>query len=78
MIQDNSLAGLKKAELLMLHSNDIQHLQDEVFRDMKSLQVNKVKLLQSATNWSNTPNICRLKGPVGILSQQQHSQMHQD
>lgn len=44
MIQDNSLAGLKKAELLMLHSNDIQHLQDEVFRDMKSLQVSKVKL----------------------------------
>lgn len=52
MIQDNSLAGLKKAELLMLHSNDIQHLQDEVFRDMKSLQVNKVKLQQSSTNCS--------------------------
>lgn len=51
-IQDNSLAGLKKAELLMLHSNDIQHLQDEVFRDMKSLQVSKVKLQQSAANRS--------------------------
>lgn len=52
MIQDNSLAGLKKAELLMLHSNDIQHLRDEVFRDMKSLQVNKVKQQQDATNRS--------------------------
>ncbi|KAG8000723.1 Matrix-remodeling-associated protein 5 [Nibea albiflora] len=36
---DSSLAGLKKVELLMLHSNDLHHLPDGVFRDMKSLQI---------------------------------------
>lgn len=40
-IDDSSLTGLQKVELLMLHSNDIHHLPDGVFRDMKSLQVNR-------------------------------------
>lgn len=38
-IHDSSLAGLKKVELLMLHSNDLHYLPDAAFRDMKSLQV---------------------------------------
>uniref|UniRef100_A0A665XBN1 Ig-like domain-containing protein n=1 Tax=Echeneis naucrates TaxID=173247 RepID=A0A665XBN1_ECHNA len=41
-IQESSLAGLKKVELLMLHSNAIHHLPDSLFKDMKSLQVNKL------------------------------------
>lgn len=49
-IHDSSLVGLKKVELLMLHSNDLHHLPDTVFRDMKSLQVNKVKQQQHALN----------------------------
>ncbi|TKS67326.1 Matrix-remodeling-associated protein 5 [Collichthys lucidus] len=44
---DSSLAGLKKAELLMLHSNDLHHLPDGAFRDMKSLQIcQQLKLFQ--------------------------------
>lgn len=41
---DSSLAGLKKVELLMLHSNDLHHLPDGAFRDMKSLQVNRKRM----------------------------------
>lgn len=42
-IHDSSLAGLKRVELLMLHSNDLHYLPDAAFRDMKSLQVNRKK-----------------------------------
>lgn len=38
-LHEKSLAGLKKVELLMLHSNNLHHLPDGVFKDMKSLQV---------------------------------------
>ncbi|GLD59929.1 immunoglobulin superfamily member 10-like protein [Lates japonicus] len=37
-IHDSSLAGLKRVELLMLHSNDLHRLPDAAFKDMKSLQ----------------------------------------
>uniref|UniRef100_A0AAX7SZL8 LRRNT domain-containing protein n=1 Tax=Astatotilapia calliptera TaxID=8154 RepID=A0AAX7SZL8_ASTCA len=40
-LHDRSLAGLRRVELLMLHSNDLHHLPDAAFRDMKSLQVNR-------------------------------------
>lgn len=39
-VQNKSLAGLKKLELLMLHSNDLHHLPDAAFADLRSLQVN--------------------------------------
>lgn len=52
MIHNKSLAGLKKLELLMLHSNDLHHLPDAVFADLKSLQVNN-----SWTHWCNW-NMC--------------------
>lgn len=39
MIHNKSLTGLKKLELLMLHSNDLHSLPDAVFADLKSLQV---------------------------------------
>lgn len=39
-IHNRSLAGLKKLELLMLHSNNLHYLPDAVFADLKSLQVN--------------------------------------
>ncbi|XP_059896918.1 matrix-remodeling-associated protein 5-like isoform X2 [Gadus macrocephalus] len=41
-IPENSLAGLKRAELLMLHSNDLNQIPDGVFGDMRSLQVLKL------------------------------------
>lgn len=40
-LHDRSLAGLRRVELLMLHSNDLHHLPDAAFKDMKSLQVNR-------------------------------------
>lgn len=49
-IHDSSLAGLKEVELLMLHSNDLHHLPDAVFRDMKSLQVNTISSLWNYTS----------------------------
>nr|XP_046260590.1 matrix-remodeling-associated protein 5-like [Scatophagus argus] len=64
-IHDGSLAGLKKVELLMLHSNDIHHLPDVVFRDMKSLQIlklsyNKLKEISSALTFSGLTSLLRL------------------
>uniref|UniRef100_A0A8C9L8K2 Immunoglobulin superfamily member 10 n=1 Tax=Pavo cristatus TaxID=9049 RepID=A0A8C9L8K2_PAVCR len=50
-LTDTDFAGLKKLELLMLHSNEINAIPDKVFRDLHSLQVlkmsyNKVSVLQ--------------------------------
>ncbi|XP_029315042.1 immunoglobulin superfamily member 10-like [Cottoperca gobio] len=64
-IHDNSLAGLKKAELLMLHSNDLHHLPDEAFRDMKSLQIlklsyNKLREISSSLTFSGLTSLLRL------------------
>lgn len=47
-LHNKSLAGLKKLELLMLHSNDLHYLPDAVFADLKSLQVNN-----SWAHWCN-------------------------
>ncbi|XP_028291059.1 matrix-remodeling-associated protein 5-like [Gouania willdenowi] len=53
-LHDKSLLGLKKVELLMLHSNNLHHVPDAVFRDMKSLQIlklsyNKLREISSLT-----------------------------
>ncbi|XP_070770787.1 matrix-remodeling-associated protein 5-like [Enoplosus armatus] len=64
-IHDSSLAGLKKVELLMLHSNDLHHLPDAVFRDMKSLQIlklsyNKLREISSSLTFSGLTSLLRL------------------
>ncbi|XP_069554671.1 matrix-remodeling-associated protein 5-like [Brachyistius frenatus] len=64
-LHDMSLAGLKKTELLMLHSNDLHHLPDAVFRDMKSLQIlklsyNKMREISSSLTFSGLTSLLRL------------------
>ncbi|XP_071320940.1 matrix-remodeling-associated protein 5 [Trachinotus anak] len=41
-VTDESLAGLRKLELLMVHGNDIHTLPDGAFRDLVSLQMLKI------------------------------------
>ncbi|KAI3356159.1 hypothetical protein L3Q82_017412 [Scortum barcoo] len=64
-IHDSSLAGLKKVELLMLHSNDLRYLPDGAFRDMKSLQIlklsyNKLREISSSLTFSGLTSLLRL------------------
>ncbi|KAM8855976.1 matrix-remodeling-associated protein 5-like isoform 2-T3 [Spinachia spinachia] len=64
-IHNRSLAGLKKAELLMLHSNDLHHLPNAAFRDMKSLQIlklsyNKLREIASSLTFSGLTSLLRL------------------
>ncbi|XP_029967069.1 matrix-remodeling-associated protein 5-like [Salarias fasciatus] len=64
-LHDKSLAGLKKAELLMLHSNDLHHFPDGVFRDMKSLQIlklsyNKLREISSSLTFTGLTSLLRL------------------
>ncbi|KAK5861256.1 hypothetical protein PBY51_022667 [Eleginops maclovinus] len=64
-IRDSSLAGLMKVELLMLHSNDLHHLPDEAFKDMKSLQIlklsyNKLGEISSSLTFSGLTSLLRL------------------
>ncbi|XP_044073289.1 matrix-remodeling-associated protein 5-like isoform X2 [Siniperca chuatsi] len=64
-IHDSSLAGLKRVELLMLHSNDLHHLPAAVFRDMKSLQIlklsyNKLSEISSSLTFSGLTSLLRL------------------
>ncbi|XP_030613191.1 immunoglobulin superfamily member 10-like [Archocentrus centrarchus] len=64
-LHDKSLAGLKKVELLMLHSNELHHLTDAVFRDMKSLQIlklsyNKLREIPSSLTFSGLTSLLRL------------------
>ncbi|XP_068186094.1 matrix-remodeling-associated protein 5-like [Antennarius striatus] len=64
-IRNSSLAGLKKTELLMLHSNDLHHLPDAVFRDMKTLQIlklsyNKLREISSPLIFSGLTSLLRL------------------
>ncbi|XP_037345553.2 matrix-remodeling-associated protein 5-like [Pungitius pungitius] len=64
-IHNSSLAGLKKAELLMLHSNDLHHLPNAAFRDMKSLQIlklsyNKLREIASSLTFSGLTSLLRL------------------
>ncbi|KAF3694954.1 Matrix-remodeling-associated protein 5 [Channa argus] len=64
-IYNNSLAGLKRVELLMLQSNDIHHLPDAVFRDMNSLQIlklsyNKMREISSSMTFSGLTSLLRL------------------
>ncbi|XP_034418068.1 immunoglobulin superfamily member 10-like [Cyclopterus lumpus] len=64
-IHYSSLAGLKKVELLMLHSNDLHHLPDAAFRDMKSLQIlklsyNKLREISSSLTFSGLTSLLRL------------------
>ncbi|XP_055022649.1 immunoglobulin superfamily member 10 [Boleophthalmus pectinirostris] len=54
MLKENDLTGLKKLELLMLHSNTIHNIEDGAFKDLKSLQVlkmsyNKLKKINKET-----------------------------
>ncbi|CAL8240908.1 unnamed protein product [Merluccius merluccius] len=63
-IPENSLAGLRRAELLMLHGNDLHQIPDRVFGDMRSLQVlklsyNKLKEI-SAFAFSGLTSLLRL------------------
>ncbi|MBN3273568.1 MXRA5 protein, partial [Polyodon spathula] len=53
-ITENSLAGLRKLELLMIHGNDIHNIPNIVFKDLISLQVlkmsyNKLKIITGQT-----------------------------
>ncbi|KAM9486910.1 matrix-remodeling-associated protein 5 [Clarias gariepinus] len=53
-LDKDSLAELRKLELLMMHGNNIQQIPDGVFRDLMSLQVlkisyNKVKVIMGYT-----------------------------
>nr|XP_020463355.1 matrix-remodeling-associated protein 5-like isoform X2 [Monopterus albus] len=64
-LHDSSLSGLKQVELLMLHSNDLHHLPDAVFRDMKSLQTlklsyNKLTEISSSLTFSGLTSLLRL------------------
>ncbi|XP_038149283.1 matrix-remodeling-associated protein 5-like isoform X2 [Cyprinodon tularosa] len=64
-LDDKSLLGLKRVELLMLHSNDLQHLPDGVFKDMKSLQIlklsyNKLTEISSSLTFSGLTSLLRL------------------
>ncbi|XP_053296603.1 matrix-remodeling-associated protein 5 [Pleuronectes platessa] len=64
-IPDSSLAGLDRAELLMLHSNDLHHLPDAAFKDMKSLQIlklsyNKLSEISSPLTFSGLTSLLRL------------------
>ncbi|XP_047457964.1 matrix-remodeling-associated protein 5-like [Mugil cephalus] len=64
-LHDRSLAGLKKVELLMLHSNDLHHLPEGVFRDLKSLQIlklsyNKLREIASSLTFSGLTSLLRL------------------
>ncbi|XP_041662866.1 matrix-remodeling-associated protein 5-like [Cheilinus undulatus] len=64
-IHETSLTGLKKVELLMLHSNNIQHLPDAAFRDLKSLQIlklsyNKLREISSSLTFSGLTSLLRL------------------
>ncbi|XP_057709398.1 matrix-remodeling-associated protein 5-like isoform X2 [Corythoichthys intestinalis] len=64
-IHDKSLAGLQRLELLMLHSNDIHHLPDALFRDLKSLQIlklsyNKLTEIPSSQTFSGLRSLLRL------------------
>ncbi|XP_019729896.1 immunoglobulin superfamily member 10 [Hippocampus comes] len=54
ILRENALSGLKKLEILMLHSNLIHSIEDRAFQDLRSLQVlkmsyNKVKELNKQT-----------------------------
>uniref|UniRef100_A0A8C6Q8I5 Ig-like domain-containing protein n=1 Tax=Nothobranchius furzeri TaxID=105023 RepID=A0A8C6Q8I5_NOTFU len=64
-LQEKSLAGLKRVELLMLHSNELPHLPDAVFRDMKSLQIlklsyNKLREISSSATFTGLTSLLRL------------------
>ncbi|XP_029937158.1 matrix-remodeling-associated protein 5-like [Myripristis murdjan] len=64
-IPDKSLAGLKRAELLMLHGNDFHQLPDGAFQDMKSLQIlklsyNKLKEISSSLTFAGLTSLLRL------------------
>uniref|UniRef100_A0A8C8DMY6 Ig-like domain-containing protein n=1 Tax=Oryzias sinensis TaxID=183150 RepID=A0A8C8DMY6_9TELE len=64
-LQNKSLSGLRKVELLMLHSNDLHHLSDAVFRDMNSLQIlklsyNKLREISSTLTFSGLTSLLRL------------------
>uniref|UniRef100_I3J8M9 Ig-like domain-containing protein n=1 Tax=Oreochromis niloticus TaxID=8128 RepID=I3J8M9_ORENI len=64
-LHDRSLAGLRRVELLMLHSNDLHHLPDAAFKDMKSLQIlklsyNKLREISSSLTFSGLTSLLRL------------------
>ncbi|XP_054888121.1 immunoglobulin superfamily member 10-like [Poeciliopsis prolifica] len=64
-LHDKSLVGLRKVELLMLHSNNLQHLPDGVFKEMKSLQIlklsyNKLREIPSSLTFSGLTSLLRL------------------
>uniref|UniRef100_H3BYL9 Ig-like domain-containing protein n=1 Tax=Tetraodon nigroviridis TaxID=99883 RepID=H3BYL9_TETNG len=64
-VHNKSLAGLKRLELLMLHSNDLHYLPDAVFADLKSLQIlklsyNKLQEIPSSLTFSGLTSLLRL------------------
>ncbi|XP_023192975.1 immunoglobulin superfamily member 10-like [Xiphophorus maculatus] len=64
-LHDKSLVGLRRVELLMLHSNNLQHLPDGVFKEMKSLQIlklsyNKLREISSSLTFSGLTSLLRL------------------
>ncbi|KAM4771132.1 immunoglobulin superfamily member 10 [Rhinophrynus dorsalis] len=63
-LTETDFSGLKKLELLMLHSNEIQDIHESTFNDLSSLQVlkmsyNKVKTLHKNT-FHGLKNMVRL------------------
>uniref|UniRef100_A0A087XSK2 Ig-like domain-containing protein n=1 Tax=Poecilia formosa TaxID=48698 RepID=A0A087XSK2_POEFO len=64
-LHDKSLVGLRRVELLMLHSNNLQYLPDGVFKEMKSLQIlklsyNKLREISSSLTFSGLTSLLRL------------------
>ncbi|XP_063772146.1 immunoglobulin superfamily member 10 [Pseudophryne corroboree] len=63
-LTESDFSGLRKLELLMLHSNEIQTIHESAFQDLSSLQVlkmsyNKMKTLHKNT-FSGLKNMVRL------------------
>ncbi|KAM9805134.1 matrix-remodeling-associated protein 5-like [Neosynchiropus ocellatus] len=64
-IRNGSLVGLRKLELLMLHSNDVHHLPEGLFQDLKSLQIlklsyNKLREISSSLTFAGLQSLLRL------------------
>ncbi|XP_034042171.1 matrix-remodeling-associated protein 5-like [Thalassophryne amazonica] len=64
-ISDNSLAGLRRVELLMLHGNNLHQIPNGVFQDMKSLQIlklsyNKLREISSSLTFAGLTSMLRL------------------
>lgn len=57
VLRENDLSGLENLELLMLHSNTIDSIEDRAFQDLRSLQVKSCvcqSLVSIILEWSSS------------------------